>query len=433
MPHKAVAVPVLWALSGFALTAFGQTGVQNPPKTFTEIGPQRGPVAPAHNQSTSARNPAPPREWIYPLMLGISRFNVKNFGAVCDGVTDDTAAIQNTYNAAANAMFTAGGAGIIYFPPSSGYCKVTRLRIPSMGYSQGWLTSIFDNGLLVTDTVIPGKNNAFIGRTSNFRGLGYVFLRGPSAEWQKPKESGVTTAPVLDLVGADQVYFDGIAFGDASGLASEVIHMHDNNGAGSTYITFEHCSVMGDFDIDGATPETFAGFGLYIENTAMADLNITNFGIITIRGSYIHKMRLSNAGASNTGDVELDDILSESLNNEDFLTIDTSGGNVADVILNRVRVADPVGTVYMVKHINNSSVNWLANIKFEALQGDIGSGLVDPASAPQLFSIICEGYGCEGVLAQAKSTLYFMEAIDPKGGLVVYGSQYVPQPLTVLH
>src|SRR5215470_17603612 len=119
-----------------------------------------------------------------PNVPGEVKYNVKSFGAVCDGVTDDTSAIQRTYNAAGLAMGHQGGAGVVYFPPSTGYCRVTTLHFPSMGYDKGWLVSVFDNGLYA-NTIYPGGRNAFIGRTSNFSGLANVFLWGPSAEWQQ--------------------------------------------------------------------------------------------------------------------------------------------------------------------------------------------------------------------------------------------------------
>jgi Pectate lyase superfamily protein len=139
--------------------------------------------ASAHQQTTVDK------DWSFPPTLshlydGSTRFNVKAFGAVCDGVTDDTEAIQKTYNEAGKAMGGQGGAGIVYFPPSTGYCKATILVTPNMWYPQGWLVSLFDNGLFV-QTIHPGNNNAFIGRTSNFAGWGNVFLWGPNAEWQQ--------------------------------------------------------------------------------------------------------------------------------------------------------------------------------------------------------------------------------------------------------
>jgi Pectate lyase superfamily protein len=64
---------------------------------------------------------------------GVPIFNVKSYGAKCDGSTDDTTAIAAAYTAA-----TAGPInGIVYFPPSSGACKFTTLTIPAGTGSQG--------------------------------------------------------------------------------------------------------------------------------------------------------------------------------------------------------------------------------------------------------------------------------------------------------
>jgi Pectate lyase superfamily protein len=365
---------------------------------------------------------------------GDPEVNVKNFGAVCDGSTDDTAAIQRAYDAAAAQMSMQGGAGIVYFPPSSGYCKVTTLNIPSMGFGQGWLTSVFDNGLFVLDSVHPGNNNAFIGRTSNFAGLGNVFLWGPTAEWQKPKDAGITEAPVVDLDGVSQVYFEGIAFTSSTDSAPVAVHVHDNNGTGSVNLTFKRCSVIGDFDIDASTPQTVAGFGLHIEDTSMGNLNIQNFGMITIRGGFLHKVTTTNAGIPTAGDMEISDTLAEALTNEDFLTVDTTGGPVSDITLRRVSLADSVGTVYMLTHVNDSGINWVVNAEFDQIPfNQTGTGLIDPASAPSLLSVTCIGSNCDGVLSQAKQTLYMFEGMPPKGPMTVYGSQYVPNPLVVTH
>lgn len=395
---------------------------QSQPGFVTNIGP-RNPVP----------NPLPPLNG-----LPSATFNVKSFGAVCDGQTDDTTAIQNTYDAAAAAMYKPGGAGIVYFPPSSGYCKVSTLHIPSMGYSQGWLTSLFDNGLLVTGSIFPGNDTAFVGRTSNFMAMSGSFLWGPTAEWQKPK--GAAPGPVLDLDGVSQVRFTGIAFANASGnltgdQAADVVHMHDNNGAGSVTITFEQCSFLGNFVVDTSEPNIFGGFGLHIiDSTISNELELSNYGMVTVRGGYLRKVLMQNTGAVNSGDLEIDDTLSEVLDNEDFLTVDTSGGAGSDITLHRVRIADAVGTAYMVKHINNSPVNWDVNVKFDQIPlGDTASGLIDPNSAPQSLSVICFGWNCADAVNQAKSALYVFQGMTPKGPMILYGSPYVPNPLTIVH
>lgn len=352
----------------------------------------------------------------------VTQFNVKNFGAVGDGTTDDTTAIQNCYNAAAIAMGTQGGAGVVYFPPSTGYYKVTILQTPSMGYGQGWLTSIFDNGLFV-NTIKPGNNNAFIGRTSNFAGIGGSFVWGPNAEWQQPKG---LSSPLLDMAGGDQIYFEGISFGAQQPTA---IHMHDSpTQSGCVYITFKRCLINGLFNIDTSAPNIVAGFGLKIEDSSLGDLTIQNFGQVSIRGSYIHSITMTNTGIASNGDLSVDDCLSEGLINKDFLTVVTAGGAVEDITLNRVKMADTSGSSYMLNHVNTSGVNWIVNAKISmAPDGNIGSGIVNPTSAPYLLSIICEGSGCQSVL-NAESALYDALIYTPKNGLTVYGSKYLNPP-----
>lgn len=427
MLKKAILTMVWVGLMGSAVPASAQS-VARYPMSSQE---RRGTLG----TEGTVRYPVSPRETLSrPAPATVTGINVKDFGALCDGSTDDTVAIQNAYAAAAAAMNKQGGAGVVYFPPSSGYCKVSTLHIPSMGYGQGWLTSLFDNGLFVTGTIYPGNNNAFIGRTSNFAAMGNVFLWGPTAEWQKRIYDTTSTAnPLVDLDGVTQVYFQGIAFGgDSSGFSPMAIHIHDNNGAGSTTLAFGRCSIMGDFDIDASNPRQVAGFGLHIENTTMGNINVQNFGNITIRDGYMHKITIANTGIPSNGDVDISDMLVEALNDEDFLTVDTTGGPITDIVLKRDALADSVGSVYLLKHVNNTGINWKVNAKISMTpQGNMGSGLIDPESAPGLISLICEGSGCESVLSQAKSSLFRMVGMPAEGPMILFGSE--PNLLVVTH
>ena len=105
---------------------------------------------------------------------------------------------------------------------------------------------------------------------------------------------------------------------------------------------------------------------------------------------------------------------------------------MTDIILRRVGLADSMGTVYMLKHINSTRINWITNVKFDMIPAyNVGSGLIDPSSAPELLSVICEGSNCD--MGPAKSALYQFVGLPPKGSLIVYGSRYVPNPLAVAH
>ena len=347
------------------------------------------------------------------------------FGAVGDGETLDDEPINAAYAEATRLMSTPGGAGFVYFPPSKGFYKVSTLRTPSMGFGQGPLVSVFCNGLYV-DKIQPGNNNAFVGWTSNFGGLSAPFSWGPSASWQQPK--GVS-GPLLDMAGGDQITFEGIGFGLAGQAGQPAVHMHD--GQGCVNIVFRRCSVMGDFVADTADPKAVAGFGLRIEDCSLGRMRFQNFGQITIRGSFLHSIVLKNAGIASNGDLSVDDCLSEGLNNEDFLTVDTSGGTVNDITLRRVKLADTSGSVYLLKHVNNSGINWIVNVKIEMIPGgNLGSGFINPSSASNLLSVICEGANAGRVL-EAKQCLYDAMLKGPKEPLIVYGSHYLNPPFRV--
>jgi hypothetical protein len=155
--------------------------------------------------------------------------------------------------------------------------------------------------------------------------------------------------------------------------------------------------------------------------------------MITIHGSFLHKISMRNNGIPSMGDLEVADTLSEDLANENFLTVDTSGGIITDILLQRVALADTTGSSYMFKDINNSRTDWQVNIKFEMIPaGNSGSGLIDPTSAYQLFSVVCDGVYCDSVLSQAKGTLYFFVGMPSRGTMTVYGSKYVSSPLNVV-
>jgi hypothetical protein len=330
---------------------------------------------------------------------GAPWYDVKAFGAKCDGVTDDTRAITSAYaklasDLAPNRGYSSGG--VVYFPHSSGPCKVTTLTIPSN--NKGWIVSVFDNGLLA-NVIVPSTNNAFIGRSGSFQGQSGVFLRGPNSTWVQ--NSGQSTA-LVDLFGASQVYFEGLNIESAG--ANPAVHMHDNAGTGSVYIFFHHSMVESAgtgmaLVVDSSARNEVAGFGLFAENTTFRggggggpghySISITNFGQVDIEHSTVAGpgIYMKNAGISSDGDIVLDDILSEALNNQDFLTID--GTYVNDITLKDVKLADSTGQVYMFKNLASNG----GPVSFEmSVTANIGSGLKNPGSSP--FPGYCFGAGC---------------------------------------
>src|SRR5207253_1256820 len=96
----------------------GKNGWQSPwpsPGPALEVG--------RHRQEGGPSKMAPPNN--------LTVWDVMNFGAIGDGATDDTAAIQSAINAAATSA-TGHGGGIVYFPPGN-YKVSSTLQITTGG------------------------------------------------------------------------------------------------------------------------------------------------------------------------------------------------------------------------------------------------------------------------------------------------------------
>jgi hypothetical protein len=88
-----------------------------------------------------------------------------------------------------------------------------------------------------------------------------------------------------------------------------------------------------------------------------------------------------------------------------FLTMVAQGGEVTDVVLDQVALADTSGAVYKVKNLSPSG--YVNNVTIlDGPHGNMGYGLIDPTSTPLRLALECRGYGCESVPQQAKGTLF---------------------------
>jgi hypothetical protein len=357
-------------------------------------------------------------------------YNVKTFGgAKCDGVTNDTAAIQATYAAALAAITRSGGnGGPVYFPPSSGLCVFSTLTVPSS--PNGPLVSIFDNSI-TGNQIFVNSGDVFIGNSGSNAGLNPFFFGAPTASWQQLK--GATTS-FVEGDNANPLYFRGLNI-QSNNYTQTVgtVNLHN-----STTIEFDHCAVGPPYTGAPAVVMNL-GFGFRAEHSSFTNYSNTpysisffNTGMVAIEHSYVGAVLLEANDPGNPGMQYFDfnDILSENLANQSWLTIEANTPNepISDIDLHEVHFADSTNA-HLIKNV--SPVNGIADVTVS--NSDWGASMVDPASSPALLTLRCFGEGCDNeyTLNPAQSTFYMFTGEGSKGPLVVYGSKYVPNPLQI--
>ena len=344
---------------------------------------------------------------------GAPWYDVKAFGAVCDGATDDTAAITAVY-AQVITDFGGGnssGGGIVYFPHSSGPCKVTTLTIPSS--NRGWLVSKFDNGL-IANQIIVGNGNAFIGQSGNLQGLSGAGVITPGATWTQPS---VSATPMVDINGKIGLYFEGINVECFS--TTECIHGHDNSGVGSVNLQFKNDTINDNsagqtIVLDSSGNSINSGFSLYMDHVVFNTqansgpmMTFTNFGMVDITNSMMEGngsggILFKNAGIPFDGSLYIDNLYTENISG-DLITTDSTAGIVSTVDIHNLLMADNTGNHYVLKNIGIST----EAVKIDEPSGaTIGvNGWIDPASTANGLTLTCFGDGCDQIIPHASAAL----------------------------
>jgi hypothetical protein len=408
-------------------------------------------MATFHDSSTSWNESTAFSGNVY-FKLDAPWFDVKAFGAVCDGVTDDTKAITAAVTAwSSNLSGTASSAGVLYFPRSPHPCKFNG-NVFNVTHNQGWLYVLMDNSFLLTGPVTPTPLTAFVGRGGNFQGLGGMANLHPNVTWL-PSASGVEALNITGNVGG--LYFEGINFENNGGSLSPV-HLRGTSAAGGpTFITwigdqFGANSSVPAFLVDSDRNNIVAAYGMFFDHCAFSSppgssavIQVTNAGNFVFRDGPIYgaPVVFKNLGISSAGEAVFDGVLSESLINQDFLVLDTSaGGGVVetDFTLRNVALADTSGTVYLVKGLGTG--NRGINIEMSP-EGGVGSGIIDPASTdPQgLRGVHCKGAGCDLIPSQITTTMIAGFYGLPTNGKSAYsltgsaagGSAFMPSPVII--
>lgn len=183
---------------------------------------------------------------------GISIFDITNYGAAVDGVTDDTAAVT----AAVNAAITAGG-GTVYFPPG-----VTRIASTGLMDALATTANILLLGSHRSDVLLGTSGYLAFANFGVFKSVGINFIGTSTAS--------VSSAISIQVSSNAQSVFEACNFYGLGTTGSDV-----TSGCilvNSTPTVFRDCNFVGCSAPSSAVVTVYGGAGVRMGNTTFIDL-----------------------------------------------------------------------------------------------------------------------------------------------------------------
>jgi hypothetical protein len=273
--------------------------------------------------------------------------SVKHFGAVGDGTTDDTAAIQEAFDQCLHPDGDHFTKTLVFPWTEQSYVfgaldwhTLDRAADPD---TERWFTIQVDGKLKPTETIVlPARRLKLIGgsgaKHAGFAGYGYTEIDG----------SLVGTDPVISLEDfqATGLVVDGFLVRGFSGNGMFMPGEQPNLTFRGLF--FEQASAAsGDFScvklaasIDDSFEIHFFDCGFDTQTESGYGLELTDFGLTSIERCYFGNRGIYIAAdLSTTGGIDIRDCLAETLDHS-AITLDSSNGVVQGIHVDRFENAD---------------------------------------------------------------------------------------------
>jgi hypothetical protein len=289
-------------------------------------------------------------------------YNLKDYGAVCDGSTDDSSALQ----AAINAVGTKGG--VIYVPPSATKCVIgSAVTLPVNGvgrrnYGVGAIRFLLDGGLKITRKIDWLDSQVTIqGRAGGAHPWG-----GSSSNAEIECALDAATSCIENT--KDAVYglnFENLTF---SGVVKNYLDLGDIDGCHLTNLVTspdvarESVVLRGGIWVwikDGAlfgNGPTYGAIGLYgrgTDNWLPNEIYID--GTILAHGGIHAYSDDQLAGGGVITQVVINNVVSEDLSDEFFVASGTKAMSIEGISFDHVNMADPLVNAALLKFTGGAS------------------------------------------------------------------------------
>jgi hypothetical protein len=382
--------------------------------------------------------------------IASSWYDVTIYGAVCDGVTDNTAAFANAKNDALSHD------GILYIPPcATNSTYAVNESAFSNSNTQSWLYVVDENDLTITGGSISGANIAIFGRGNQHQGIAGDFVSEPHIDWI----SNASVSP-LDANGLDQAWFEGILFFNQYSNTVPAVNLHTNTttGAGIVFVTFKgdemqsgNCAIAPALKVgpDAGHPDSTAGFGLFFSGTGIGCTGLgnthpaaqfVNYGDVSWSGPVTNFFggggvsMTATSGFPGSEGWYFENVLAENFGPQDFFTFKgpTNWTLLGDVVFNNLGIADSTGSIYL---FGTYGAN-VQGVTAQNMSFDGGyKGLLDPQSSGNIYGADCfNAPGCLGL--GVGRNIRGLVAIDPAYGRnsagIYFGSSSSSDPALTL-
>lgn len=250
---SAMAAVTSAATISLAQTAFGISNVMKPVLLGPSLSTSQTAfgISPAMQPVVGATTLAAARTALGVDSVGLEVYNVKSYGAVGDGLTDDTAAI--------NAAIAACTAGIVYFP--SGTYKI----MSSIFIKPG--VALWGNSML-TSTLVAGANNvncfAYIASAlaTGFEFFNIGFSSGGYTGCVGIYLNGVDGTKRCSIVNLRNVYFGPGSIGMYLNFCANVVADNLFSNSTATGFWIENCA---DVAMSNSKAQNGVSYGFYVK------------------------------------------------------------------------------------------------------------------------------------------------------------------------